>query len=124
MEANVSWGIIGTGTIAHKFARALKESKSGTLVGVGSRSQESADGFGAEFGIDSAHRHSSYEALLADPQIQAIYVSTPHAQHAEWAIKACDAGKHVLCEKPLTLNHPDSMVVFEAARPKRRPARC
>lgn len=114
MAAQISWGIVGTGSIAHTFAKAVIESKTGTLTGVGSRSQESADKFGAEFGIPNCH--PTYEALLADPEIQAVYISTPHPMHAEWAIKAAGAGKHVLCEKPMTLNTPDSSVVIEAAR--------
>ncbi len=84
------------------------------LVAVASRSQATADAFGAEF--DIPHRHGSYEALLADPEVDAVYISTPHPLHAEWAIKAAEAGKHILCEKPLTLNHAQAMAVIEAAR--------
>jgi predicted dehydrogenase len=116
MAGKISWGIIGTGNIAHKFARAVRESKSGTLSGIGSRSQETADKFGDEFEIESSGRYSTYEALLADQTIDAIYISTPHTQHAEWAIKAAQAGKHILCEKPITLDHANALAVVEAAR--------
>jgi predicted dehydrogenase/aryl-alcohol dehydrogenase-like predicted oxidoreductase len=113
-ESRVAWGIIGTGGIAHTFARGLAKSRTGKLVAVGSRTQASADGFAKEFGLERAH--GSYEALLADPEIHAVYISTPHPSHAEWCIKAARAKKHILCEKPLTLNHAEAMVVAEAAR--------
>lgn len=111
---SLKWGILGTGSIAHTFAKGVRESKSGELIAVGSRSQESADKFGNEYSI--ANRHASYEALLNDESVQAIYISTPHPLHAEWAIKAAQAKKHVLCEKPLTLNGSEAMTVVEAAR--------
>ena len=114
MSDKLAWGIIGAGGIARAFARGLATSKTGELVAIGSRSQESADKFGAEFGL--THCHGSYEALLADPAVQAVYIATPHPKHAEWAIKAADAGKHILCEKPLTMNWPEAMAVVEAAR--------
>jgi predicted dehydrogenase len=63
-----------------------------------------------------ARRHASYQALLDDPAVQAVYISTPHPMHAVWATKAAQAGKHVLCEKPLTLNHADAVTVIDAAR--------
>jgi len=110
----LAWGIIGTGAIAHTFARGLAKSRTGKLAAVGSRQQESADKFAQEFGTVTAH--GSYEKLLADPAVQAVYISTPHPQHAEWCIKAARAKKHILCEKPLTLNHAEAMVVAEAAR--------
>ena len=114
IEKKLAWGIIGTGSIAKKFAKGLAECHRGTLVAVGSRSQESADAFGDEFNVPV--RHGSYEALLDDPGVEAVYISTPHPMHAEWAIKAAEAGKHILCEKPITLNYPEAMAVVDAAR--------
>ena len=114
MSKRLAWGILGTGRIAGVFAKGLAESKTGDLVAVGSRTAESAERFGAEHGV--ARRHGVYEALLADPEVEAVYISTPHPMHAEWAIKTAEAGKHVLCEKPLTLNYPEAMAVVEAAR--------
>ncbi|HTS18401.1 MAG TPA: Gfo/Idh/MocA family oxidoreductase [Verrucomicrobiae bacterium] len=111
---SLSWGILGTGRIAGVFAKNLPKSKTGKLVAVGSRSQTSADRFGAEFNI--IRRHASYQALLDDPSVQAVYISTPHPMHAEWSIKAAQAGKHILCEKPLALNHADAVTVIDAAR--------
>jgi predicted dehydrogenase/aryl-alcohol dehydrogenase-like predicted oxidoreductase len=110
----MGWGIIGTGRIAGIFARGLAAAQRSALVAVGSRTQEAAERFGAEFAIP--HRHARYDALIADPAVQAVYISTPHPMHAEWAIKAAGAGKHILCEKPLTLNHAEAMAVIEAAR--------
>src|SRR5581483_2703297 len=60
--------------------------------------------------------HGTYEELLANPEVDVVYISTPHPMHAEWAIKAAEAGKHVLCEKPLTLNHAEAVAVIDAAR--------
>src|SRR5580698_4023165 len=113
MITKLKWGIIGTGSIARKFAHGLAGSKTGQLVAAGSRTIEAAKKFTAEF---PATAHGSYEALLADPEVQAVYISTPHPMHAEWSIKAAEAGKHILCEKPLALNHADAMAVMEAAR--------
>jgi predicted dehydrogenase/aryl-alcohol dehydrogenase-like predicted oxidoreductase len=114
MAAKLQWGMIGTGSIAHAFAEGLAESKTGKLIAVGSRTQESAERFGDEFGV--ATRHGSYEALLADGAVEAVYISTPHPMHAQWAIRAAEAGKHILCEKPLALNYAEAMAVVEAAR--------
>lgn len=114
MSKKLAWGIIGTGGIASVFARGLAESETGTLVAVGSRTQEAADTFGEKFSV--AKRYGSYEALLADDEVQAVYISTPHPSHAEWAIKAAEAGKHILCEKPIGLNHAEAMAMIEAAQ--------
>ncbi len=111
---SLSWGILGTGRIAGVFAKQLSQSKTGKLAAVGSRSQSSADKFAAEHRVPRAH--ATYEALLADSQVQAVYITTPHPLHAEWCLKAAAAGKHILCEKPLTLNHTEALAVVGAAR--------
>lgn len=113
MSEKTRWGILSTARIANRFADAINNSERCELVAVASRSVESAEEFGSRHSIP--RRYSSYEELLADDTVQVVYVSTPHPMHAEWAIKAMDAGKHVLCEKPLTLNHPQAMAVVEAA---------
>ena len=110
------WGILSTGRIAGVFARGLAESRTGRLVAVGSRSAESAARFAAEHDVAPARAHSTYEALLADPEVEAVYIATPHPQHVEWAVKAAEAGKHILCEKPAALNHAEAMVMIQAAR--------
>lgn len=114
MAARLNWGIIATGGIARAFAQGVAHSETGRVVAVGSRSSASAERFAGEFGIPRAH--GSYEALLADPEVQAVYVATPHPQHVEWTVKAAGAGKHVLCEKPLSLTHAEALPAVEACR--------
>ena len=107
------WGILATGRIARKLADAVVESDTSELVAVGSRTQAAADAFAQDYGGITAH--GSYDALLADANVDAIYVSTPHPQHAEWTIKALEAGKAVLCEKPMGVNHAEVMAMVETA---------
>lgn len=114
MAEKLNWGIISTGLIARKFATDLAQSRTGRLVAVGSRGRAEAEKFAADFG--GARAHGSYEALLADPGVEAVYIGTPHPWHAEWAIKAAAAGKHILCEKPLTLRLADTECVIAAAQ--------
>jgi predicted dehydrogenase/aryl-alcohol dehydrogenase-like predicted oxidoreductase len=113
MNDKLAWGILGTGSIAKTFARGLQHSKTGVLTAVGSRAQSSADRFGDEFNIP--HRRSSYEALISDPQVSAVYIALPHPLHAEWAIRAADAKKHLLVEKPMAINAADASAIVEAA---------
>ncbi len=113
-STSLRWGILSTGKIAHTFARGLRDAKRGHLVAVASRNQENADKFGDEF--DIPHRHADYQGLLDNPDVDAIYIATPHPYHAQWAIKAADAGKHLLVEKPLTLNWADAARVVEACQ--------
>jgi predicted dehydrogenase len=116
MSDSTRWGILATGRIAHSFADNLREVPGAEIAAVGSRSQESADAFAQEYGARSSVRaHASYEALVADPEVDVIYIATPHAFHLENARAAFDAGKHVLCEKPLTLNLAEAEAVVEAA---------
>lgn len=112
--AHVKWGILATGNIARRFAETLTQSDTGTAVAVASRDLAKAEAFAAEFGIPVAH--GSYDDLLADPQVEAVYVSTPHPQHAEWVIRAARAGKHILCEKPAALTFAQAEAAIEAAR--------
>lgn len=114
MSQTLCWGIIGTGRIAGIFAQGLVRSKTGILVAVASRTQEAADRFGTAW--NASRCYGSYEELLADRDVQAVYISTPHPMHAEWAIKAAEAGKHILCEKPVALNHASAMAIVEAAQ--------
>ena len=116
MTDSLRWGILATGSIAHTFARGLAHSASGRLVAVGSRRKESADRFGAEFALPAGSCHGSYEALLEDDQVQIVYLSNPHSGHAEWAVKCAEAGKHILCEKPLAMNAAESERIVAAAR--------
>lgn len=108
------WGILGTGLIAKEFADGVNASTTGYLVAVGSRTQANADALGAKYGIP--HCYGNYDAVLADPEVDAVYISTPHPFHAEWAIKAAEAGKHILVEKPIGLNWHEAAAMIEAAR--------
>lgn len=108
------WGIISTGHIAGKFADALRLSGSQQLIAVASRDQARAEAFAGEQG--GARAYGSYEALLADPQVEAVYIGLPNSLHAEWSIKAAEAGKHILCEKPLGVSRAEAATMFEAAR--------
>ncbi|MEO0056118.1 MAG: hypothetical protein RLZZ50_2065 [Verrucomicrobiota bacterium] len=110
------WGILSTGRIAGTFARGVRESKSGRVVAVGSRDAAGAARFAVEHAIEPAHAHGSYEGLLADPEVEAVYIATPHPMHVEWAVKAARAGKHVLCEKPAGMNLAEGVAMVEAAR--------
>ena len=113
MSKKIKWGILGAGAIGSTFAKNLKSSRTGELHAVASRSIDKANKFGDEFGAPV--RHGSYEALLADPSVDAVYVCTPHTFHAEWAIKSANAGKHILVEKPFALNQWEATAILEAA---------
>ena len=114
MSSKLQWGIISTGRISGVFARNLIPSETGELLAVASRTQAAADKFGEEYNVP--RRYASYQALLDAPDVQAVYISTPHPMHAEWAVKAAEAGKHILCEKPLATDYSEAMAIIEAAR--------
>jgi predicted dehydrogenase len=113
-DGQVRWGILGTGGIAHTFTEDLSLTDSGVVAAVGSRSQDTADRFADEFGIPA--RHPSYEALVADPAVDVIYVATPHPSHRENAILALRAGKPVLVEKPFAMNASEAAEIVAVAR--------
>ncbi len=107
------WGILGPGAIARDFRRGLLESETGTLVAIGTRNPQKP-GLAEQF--PEARIIDGYAALLADKDVDAVYIATPHPGHAEWAIKAAEAGKHVLVEKPFGLTAFEADAVFHAAR--------
>ncbi len=113
MTKHLRWGILGTGWIARHMTSDLAINGS-TVTAVGSRTQEKADAYASEFGIP--HAHGSYEALVADPDVDVIYVATPHPSHVADATLALNAGKHVLLEKPYTINAGEARVVADLAR--------
>jgi predicted dehydrogenase/aryl-alcohol dehydrogenase-like predicted oxidoreductase len=110
----LNWGVIGPGGIARAFAGQLPRSATGRLVAVGSRDLGRARAFAAEFG--AARAYGSYQEVLDDPGVDAVYLATPHPGHAQWAVRAAEAGKHVLCEKPLAMTWAHAMAAVEAAR--------
>ena len=109
MDKKLNWGLLSTARINRALIKPINASKRTRLLAVASRSISSAETYAREWKIPRAH--GSYEALLADPEIDVIYNSLPNHLHAEWTIKALHAGKHVLCEKPfaLTLAEVDAM---------------
>ena len=117
MATKLRWGILATGGIARKFALDLPRSRTGRLVAVGSRSRASAEKFAAEHG--GVRAHASYGALLADPEVEAVYISNPHPGHFEWTLHAAAAGKHILCEKPVAMRRADAGRMIAAAREHR-----
>ena len=114
MTTPIRWGILGPGSIANQFAKGLQTAPDGELVAVGSRDQQRADTFADQY--HAPNRHASYEALVQDPDIDAIYVATPHPFHKDNAILCLEAGKAVLCEKPFTINAAEAEKVVACAR--------
>jgi predicted dehydrogenase len=114
MEKQLNWGLLSTARINQALIRPLTTSKRTRLLAVASRSLSSAEAYAREWKIPRAH--GSYEALLADPEIDVIYNSLPNHLHAEWTIKALQAGKHVLCEKPFALTLADVDAMTRAAQ--------
>ncbi len=112
-ERVLNWGLLSTARINRSVIPAIRNSKRNRLLAVASRRQEAADAYAKEWKIGRAL--GSYEALLADPEIDVIYISLPNHLHAEWSIKALKAGKNVLCEKPLALSEEDVDAITQAA---------
>jgi predicted dehydrogenase len=119
-QGTTRWGILATGKIAHSFATDLQEVPGARVTAVGSRRPESAEAFAAEHGSPGCRAHGSYESLVADPEVDVVYVASPHALHLEHAGMALRAGKHVLCEKPLTLNTAEAEAMVALAREQDR----
>ncbi len=112
----INWGILGPGSIAQRFAKGLQSVPDAKLYAVGSRSLQKADEFADKH--DAPKRYSSYEELAADPDVQAVYIATPHPQHKDAALLCLNHGKAVLCEKPFTVNAKEAAEVIELARAK------
>jgi predicted dehydrogenase len=108
------WGVLGTGSIAAEVTEALALTEHGRAYAVASRDAARAADFAREHRVERSA--GSYEELLADPDVELVYVATPHTLHARWATAAIEAGKHVLCEKPLTVNEAQAAPLFELAR--------
>jgi hypothetical protein len=122
MAAPLRYGILGAANIARQFTRGVAGSALATVEAVASRDAAKAAAFAAELGIP--RHHASYAALLADPAIEAIYIPLPNDMHCEWAIRCMEAGKHVLCEKPLAMNAAEARRMYDAARKRCACASC
>ena len=118
MTTTVKWGIISTADINRRLIPVAHASPKLDLIGVASRDPARADAYAREWDIPRAY--GSYEALIEDQEIEAVYISLPNNLHCEWATKAVDGGKHVLCEKPLTRRVADAEALFEAAERNHR----
>jgi len=112
----IRWGILGAGRIARKFATDLKLVEDAELVAIGSRSQQSADDFAAEFPVK--YRHDSYLALAQNPEVDVIYVATPHVLHHENTLLCLQHNKAVLCEKPFAMNARQANEMIALAKSK------
>ena len=113
MPEKIRWGILGTGKIARVFASALNDARRGEKYGVASRTSETAESFASEHGFPESF--GAYQALLDDPNVDAIYVSTPHTVHRECVLAAASAGKHILCEKPMGVTEAECLEMISAA---------
>jgi predicted dehydrogenase len=109
----VRWGILSTARINRKLLAGARLATGVDVVAVGSRDRERGEAFAAEHGIPRVH--SSYDELLADPEVEAVYIPLPNALHVPWSVRALDAGKHVLCEKPLARRAAEVEAAFDAA---------
>jgi len=109
----VRWGILSTARINHAVLEPARETETAEVIAVASRDQPRAEAYAQKYGITRAY--GSYEALLADPDVEAVYVSLPNRLHGEWSIRALEAGKHVLCEKPFSRRPDEVERAFEIA---------
>lgn len=114
MPESIRWGLVSTAHINQSVIPAIRASRRSQLTAVASRSLEQARAYAAQWEIPRAF--GSYEAMLSDPEIDAVYISLPNSLHSEWAVKAMQAGKHVLCEKPLATTLPDVDAIIAAQR--------
>ncbi len=114
MEQKIRWGIAGLGNIANKFASDLELIPDAELTAVGSRNSEKAAAFAKERGVH--HYYGSYKELFASPEVDVIYIATPHNSHCELSIQCMEHGKHVLCEKPMGINSTEVKKMIDTAR--------
>ncbi|MDP5030023.1 Gfo/Idh/MocA family protein [Paraglaciecola sp.] len=112
----IKWGIIGPGSIATTFATALEQSKQGQLYGIASRSAERATAFSQRFAVSKIYHQ--YSDLITDPEVDILYIATPHSHHYQIAKACLEAGKHILLEKPLTINASQTQVLIELSQSK------
>ena len=110
----VGWGILSTAKINEKLLAGMRAADGARAVAVASRTPDRADAFSREHGI--ARAHGDYAALLSDPEVEAVYIPLPNSLHIEWTMRALEAGKHVLCEKPLSRHSAEVVAVFDVAQ--------
>lgn len=110
----LNWGVMSAGGIAYVFCNGMRFTNTGQVVAIASNTPSRAERFVNDFGI--SRQYANYEALLEDEEIDAVYISTIHPFHAEWAIKSAQAGKHILVEKPISMNYAEAEAMIESAR--------
>lgn len=115
----IRWGLVGPGNIARNFADGMAEAASGVLIAVASRTEASGRAFGDRYGLDEAKRYTDYRDMCRDPHVDAIHIATPHPFHAEQALMAIQAGKHVSVEKPAGITAAEVGMLVEAAERNR-----
>ena len=121
---DVRWGVLGAGRISHRFAKSLQAVDGARLVAAAGRTPSHVEEFCRAFSIDDGHGYASaddsgdtaYEALVADPDVDAIYLALPHGMHVRWACRALRAGKAVLCEKPAVLSEEEAGAIASVSR--------
>ncbi|MDE2819258.1 MAG: Gfo/Idh/MocA family oxidoreductase [Chloroflexota bacterium] len=118
MTDSIRWGLIGLGSISRKFATGLGYLPDAEVYAVASRSADKADVFGAEFGATKCY--GSYEALANDPDVDVVYIGTPHTYHLSNTLLCLKAGKHALCEKPFAVNRAQAQEMVDCARANKR----
>ena len=111
----INWGIIGPGSIANAFSHSIKATTNSQLVSVFGRNADKTDSFASKFNIDACHQLNDF---ISSKEIDAVYIATPHSEHFIYALEAIKNGKHVLCEKPLTMNAYESMILLNLANSK------
>ena len=115
MDKKIKWGVMGTASIAAGCTiPGMQKAENCELYAIAGRSLKKAEEFKERFGFEKAYE--GYDALLNDPEVQAVYVPLPNDIHLEWVVKALNAGKHVLCEKPIALNEIELRKMFKAAK--------
>jgi len=114
MPQTCRWGVLGTGRIVDKMGPAIQRAENSEWLGVAGRNEENSRHMADKYGVPRAY--PSYQALIDDPEIDAVYIALLNHLHVEWALRAIQAGKHVLCEKPLTLNAAEAQRIADAAR--------
>ena len=110
----LNWGVMGAGGIAYVFCNGMRFTGSGQILAVASRTQERIDSLSNDFEIP--RQYNDYADLPTDDDIDAVYIATIHSLHAEWAIKCAEAGKHLLVEKPISMNHAETAAMVNAER--------
>ena len=118
MSTALRWGVLGTALINRRLIPAMRAARRSVVAAVASREESRASSYAQEWQIPTVHR--SYEALLKDPRVDAVYIPLPNTMHVEWTLRALDAGKHVLCEKPLALTPSDVDRVAAVAKARER----